>query len=217
MYGEGMAESRREREKETRRNLIIDTAEKVFVDRGYDLATMDEIARLAEFTKKSVYSYFPTKDELFAAVILRASEVMFRFFEEAFASGNTGLEKISAIGDAYVRFYGEYPLYFRILSLRRYGGAEKSGEYRVKIEKYWAGIFSTMVESFKAGRKDGSLRKDIEPQTAALHVMSATNGILELVASAHENFAEWYGVSAREFIRTSMEMLGDSIKNVSKK
>jgi TetR/AcrR family transcriptional regulator len=212
-----MTESRREREKETRRSLIIDTAEKVFVERGYDLATMDEIARLAEFTKKSVYSYFPTKDELFAAVILRASEVMFSFFEEAFASGKTGLEKISAIGDAYVRFYSEYPVYFRILSLRRYGGTEQSGDYRIKIEKFWSGIFGMMVESFKKGRKDGSLRKDISPETAALHVMSATNGILELVASTQENFSKRYGVSAQEFIRTSMLMLSDSIKNITMK
>lgn len=212
-----MAESRREREKETRRNLIIDTAEKVFVERGYDLTTMDEIARLSEFTKKSVYSYFPTKDELFAAVILRASEVMFRFFEEAFVSGTTGLEKIATIGNAYVRFYIEYPVYFRILSLRRYGGTEQSGDYRIKIEKYWAGIFGMMVDSFRKGNKDGSLRRDISPETAALHVMSATNGILELVASAHENFSKRYGVSAQEFIRTSMLLLGDSIKNISRK
>ncbi|HPY02391.1 MAG TPA: helix-turn-helix domain-containing protein, partial [Spirochaetota bacterium] len=46
--------SRREKEKELRRELILDAAEKVFINRGYDLATMDEIAASAEFTKKSV-------------------------------------------------------------------------------------------------------------------------------------------------------------------
>ncbi len=203
--------SRREKEKESRRELILDAAEKVFIGRGYDSATMDEIAASAEFTKKSVYSYFPTKDELFAAVILRASEILFRIFNEVFVNNKTGLDKISAIGDAYVHFYREYNANFKILSMRRFGGVEQPGEYRVKIEKYWSEVFSLMSDSFVEGRKDGTLRKDIDPVTAALYVMSSSNGVLDFVASCGDSLEEYYKVNADEFIKTSMNMIGDAI------
>jgi len=203
--------SRREKEKELRRELILDAAEKVFINRGYDLATMDEIAASAEFTKKSVYSYFPTKDELFAAVILRASEILFRIFNEVFVNNKTGLDKISAIGDAYVHFYREYNASFKILSMRRFGGVEQPGEYRVKIEKYWSEVFSLMSDSFVEGRKDGTLRKDIDPVTAALYVMSSSNGVLDFVASCGDSLEKHYKVNADEFIKTSMNMIGDAI------
>ena len=43
--------SRREREKQKRRNDIINAAEKVFFAKGYDKVTMDEIANEAEVNK----------------------------------------------------------------------------------------------------------------------------------------------------------------------
>ncbi|MBP8084237.1 MAG: TetR/AcrR family transcriptional regulator [Spirochaetes bacterium] len=206
-----MVKSRREKEKDSRRELILDAAEKVFLERGYDSATMDEIAAAAEFTKKSVYSYFPTKDELFAAAILRASEVLFRIFNEVSVNNNTGIEKISAIGDAYVQFYREYNSCFRILSMRRSGGVEQPGEYRVKIEKYWSKVFSLMADSFVQGSKDGTLRKDIDPVTAALYVMSSSNGVLDFVASCGDSLEKIYKVNADEFIKSSMNLIGDAI------
>lgn len=206
-----MTESRREREKESRRNLIIDTAETVFFEKGYDLATMDEIAKKAEFTKKSVYSYFPTKDELFAAVVLRGVKVMQELFENAVASAESGYDGIVRIGEAYVRFYQEYPVYFKILSIRRFGSGEKGGEYRGEIESHGEKVFSLMAESFSRGQKDGTIREDIDPRTGCLHVMSVSNGILELVMEEKGSFRKRFGISEADFIRTSMRLIGDSI------
>ena len=210
-------ESRRDREKEGRRSLIIDTAEKVFAEKGYDLATMDEIANLADFTKKSVYSYFPTKDELFAAAVVRAVIVLERLFSEAVATDSAGYEKVCSIGDAYVRFYSEYPAAFRILSIRRCGNPDKSGPGRDEIAARGESIFRIMVESFVRGQKDGSVRSDISPVTAALHVMSVSNGILELVTETHGEMKDRFGMNEKDFIRESMDLVGDSIKTKNTK
>ena len=59
--------SRREREKLARRRGILTAARKVFGARGYEGATLDEVAREAEFAKGTLYSYFDSKAELFAA------------------------------------------------------------------------------------------------------------------------------------------------------
>ena len=54
--------SRREREKQKRRQEIIDAAEKVFFTKGYDKVTMDEIAQKAEVNKALLYYYFKNKE-----------------------------------------------------------------------------------------------------------------------------------------------------------
>lgn len=203
---------RREREKEGRKNLIVDTAEKVFSEKGYDQATMDEIALAAEFTKKSVYSYFPAKDELFSAVVLRAAATLEALFSEAVDSGETGFDKVTAIGNAYVRFYNEFPAQFKILSIKHQGSSLKNGPTRDEIEQHGSGIFTLMVQSFSIGQKDGTIRKDIDPTMAALHVMSVSNGILELVTEARGHFTERFGMSAQDFIHHSLRLIGDSIK-----
>ena len=55
----------RERKKQRTRELIADTARKLFLARGFDSVTVAEIARAAEVDTKTVYNYFPSKPELF--------------------------------------------------------------------------------------------------------------------------------------------------------
>jgi len=202
---------RREREKESRLNEIIDTAERIFAEKGYDLATMDEIAREAEFTKKTVYGYFPNKGELFAAVTVRAMNVLISFFKEAVSEGSNGFKKVTAIGMSYIRFYEEYPEYFKILSIRVNNEKVVEGDHSSEVLRLNMEVFTLITECFEIGRKDGSIRKDINSKMATLHVVSVSSGILEMVSSQRKNFKKYFGMSASEFINYSMDLIGDSI------
>jgi AcrR family transcriptional regulator len=55
----------RERKKQQTRQLIADTARRLFVERGFDRVTIAEIAREAEVAEQTVFNYFPTKEDLF--------------------------------------------------------------------------------------------------------------------------------------------------------
>ena len=55
----------RERKKEQTRQLIADTAWRLFADRGFDRVTVAEVARQAEVAVATVFNYFPTKEDLF--------------------------------------------------------------------------------------------------------------------------------------------------------
>ena len=62
--------SRKERERLLRRQEIIVAARDVFAERGFNEATLEEIASKAEFGKGTLYGYFQNKSDLFEAVIL---------------------------------------------------------------------------------------------------------------------------------------------------
>ena len=54
----------RERKKQQTRQLILDAATRLFVERGFDGVTVSEIARAAELSEMTVYNYFPSKEDL---------------------------------------------------------------------------------------------------------------------------------------------------------
>lgn len=51
----------RQRRKAETRSLLLEAGLKVFADRGFDLATLDDVARAAGFTKGAIYRQFPSK------------------------------------------------------------------------------------------------------------------------------------------------------------
>ena len=55
----------RELKKEQTRQLIVDTAWRLFADRGFDEVTVTEIAGEAQVAKATIFNYFPTKEDLF--------------------------------------------------------------------------------------------------------------------------------------------------------
>src|SRR5215212_10605446 len=54
----------RERKKQRTRELIAEMARRLFVERGFDAVPVTEIARDAEVSEKTVFNYFPTKEDL---------------------------------------------------------------------------------------------------------------------------------------------------------
>jgi AcrR family transcriptional regulator len=54
----------RERKKEQTRQLIAETARRLFGERGFERVTVAEVAQAAEVSQQTVFNYFPTKEDL---------------------------------------------------------------------------------------------------------------------------------------------------------
>ena len=104
----GIAE-RKEREKQQRKEEIIQAAEKVFFSKGFEQSTMDDIAGKAELSKGTLYLYFKSKDDLHMAVARNAIILLRKFTtREAEGEGNA-LEKLRRMGWACIEFSRTHP------------------------------------------------------------------------------------------------------------
>lgn len=54
----------RERKKQQTRQLLADTARRLFAERGFENVSVAEIARMADVSEATVFNYFPTKEDL---------------------------------------------------------------------------------------------------------------------------------------------------------
>lgn len=206
-------ESRREKERQAREAEIIAAAESVFYQKGFDGASMDELARAAQYTKRTIYQYFPGKEELYLAVALKGFHLLMTYFEAAMAKGFNGFEKIRLSGQAYYQFYKDHPDTFRLINHCKYLKAgEQSPNHQVmqNLERQMFQMFGAAIET---GKQDGSVRTDLDPLKGAYFVVSVSIGFLQLLTETGEKmFLEHYGVDREEFIRFSFELLCDAIR-----
>ena len=80
---------------------ILDAAAKVFLDRGFEGATIDEIAEKAHAGKPTIYARFPGKEALFVAVVVRMVREN-TSPEKYAATGSTAEERLKALATAIV-------------------------------------------------------------------------------------------------------------------
>src|SRR5262245_66646281 len=73
---------------------ILDAARRVFLERGLAGASMEEIAALARSGKPTIYARFPSKEDLFAAVITRDADANIVRFESHVPTGATIEERL---------------------------------------------------------------------------------------------------------------------------
>lgn len=81
---------RRAKNRLNRERAILDAALRVFAAQGYAGASMDAVAAEAGVTKPTLYSYFPSKESLFQAMMLSKRDVMLDAFEHPSGQGMVG-------------------------------------------------------------------------------------------------------------------------------
>ena len=104
-------QERKEREKERRRQQIIVAAKRVFSEKGFNKATMEDIAKEAELSPGTLYLYFKNKEELYASLSLRILQYL--HIRVTHVNKETALspdQKLSALMEAMYDVYDFDPL-----------------------------------------------------------------------------------------------------------
>jgi AcrR family transcriptional regulator len=84
--------ARKQREKEEMRQLILDAARKLFLEKGFDQASIRNIAEQIEYSPGTIYLYFKEKDEIF-----------FALHEEGFARLLQSMAPLQYVADPFER------------------------------------------------------------------------------------------------------------------
>ena len=204
---------RKEREKEQRRNDIIDAAEKLFFARKFDDVSMDDIAKAVELSRATLYLYFEDKETIYFAVILRGILIMEEIYNEILRKNTTGVDTLSAIGHAFIKFHAEHADYYRLF---QYAPSQRFEEcdnrYLREINETMSGMLKTMCWGIKRGIDDGTIRKELHPIETAIFLMSSTENALNIGPNMKKRLEE-QGISHEQYVGHCMKLMGYAITN----
>ena len=191
---------RREDERERRRGEILDAAEALYIDKGWEALTVDQVARSARLSRALVYVYFRDKEDLLFAIGERAMRLLRDRFTAALSSRQSGMDQIEAIGRAYIGYAHEFPHYFdfcsRFQSKSETAGAGSNAE---ACKLMGDQVLGTVVQAIVTGMGDGSVRSGLgEPRMFALTLWAFTHGIIQLAMVKGDDLAR-HGVAIPDF------------------
>src|SRR5919197_518872 len=98
-----------------RRAQLIDVGRTVFAKRGYEAASVEEIADHAKVSKPIVYEHFGGKEGLYAVVVDREMEYVVRRIAEAIAMGSPR-ERVERAALAFLTYVKDHPDGFAVLA-----------------------------------------------------------------------------------------------------
>lgn len=203
-------ETPRTKEKEVRTAEIEQAARKVFLSRGFQAATIQEIAEQAGIAKGTVYLYYKSKDDLYTALLLPSLEFLNEKFNALLAEVEgekfqSGEELVDALGDMFVELQARDPEMVLIYQGFQVGTfiTSVSKETRERLNGFARRNFQAFRAIFEKGIELGLLR-DLDARKA----VDAIWGLLLGVAQVEWNKLQDSGKDHfRETLRYALAMM----------
>jgi len=204
---------RRERERLARRDEIVVAAEREFLKNGFEKASMDKIAAEAQFTKRTLYKYFSSKEDLFWVVVAGINRRLLEYYKDSMTNEPDFFLKLRAIATGYLKFAQQNADAFRLLNESHFYRIDKdiSPNYKDVVEIRNQGLQGIM-ELIKAGQETNTIRPDLDPQKTAFSLAFLLMGFLYMVFEGNKVHNNVRLIDQTELINYSLDLLYSAIK-----
>jgi len=204
--------------RDRQRRRILDATAKLFDERGIDRVTMAEITSASGVQASTTYQYFSNKDEIVWGILGTVMAEDTERAKQKIEGAATGLAKIRALlefmadelsrDQAKVRFMAQFDAMYA-----RHWPAERLLMLEAQINPRGFKYFSKLI---REGIRDGSLRRDLNPEFTLHAVMNAVIGAQRRLASLGNKVEQEYGQPIERLFRETIRILVLGLANADR-
>jgi AcrR family transcriptional regulator len=190
------------------RDKILESAATLFLEKGYDAISVNDICKHAEVSKGSFYHYFETKQVLFLILMEDwSSNLMQSILSQPISVDNDLKDVLIKMPYHFDTAFAVVPKGFPILVdfWRQAMGDPAIWKTALEPYRYFTGFFMRIVET---GQLNGSIRKDVNSEILARLLVAVAMGYL-LEASFDQEKADWSAITS-EGLKLLLEGIGGS-------
>lgn len=204
---------RKEREKEQRREDILDAATRVFFEKGLATATMDDIAETAELSKGTLYLYYKSKEDLYLTVMMRGMQLLYDAFSEVANAGHSPAKMLSRLSEAYLNYFNTHRDYFRMMHYLQAPQFHKqiSEEVKQGCSVLNQRIWDLVNGMLKRCVDEGLLREDLDPVKIGLILWSSATALMLRIDNEEGIWREAFRLNLHDVLNLSNALLLEAI------
>lgn len=166
----------REARTEVYRQHILDAAERIFAERGYETAKVAEIAQDCALSMGTIYAIFPGKAELYAALLESRGQELLRLARDLATRDLPPRQALLALAEVYIDYFVEHPAFLRMHLRSGASWALGSATGAPAQMGTWREIHTLQADIFRRGVAAGDF-VDQEPEYLA-RTFSAMDQVL---------------------------------------
>lgn len=131
------------------KRMIFNTAIKVFSEKGYDNASIEEITAIAGVAKGSLYYHFAKKEDIFDMLLEEGMKLLSNNIELKTKKCKTALEKINAVILIQTKVVVKYEEFITVVFSEEWGEEEKNIKCRNAVYEYISMIEAIVKEGIE--------------------------------------------------------------------
>jgi len=159
MTGTKNEPQRRERKKKVIRDAIFKTAQKLFVDKGFENTSVEDITERVDIAQSTFFNYFPRKEDLLAEIFKRKIPFLKRKCQEILELDLPIKTKINKIFSTTARIAAKHENITRAMLIKNFTTLNNQQYDGVFFEDFR----SSLALILKQGQAEDHIRKDISP------------------------------------------------------
>lgn len=168
---------------------IFNTAVKVFSEKGYDNASIEEITAIAGVAKGSLYYHFSKKEDIFDMLLEEGMKLLKNNIEIKTKECTTALEKIKAVILIQIKVTVKYEDFLNVVFSQIWGEEEKNIKCKKAVFKYIKIIEKIIKEGIENGEfYDG----DVEALASGVFGVTCSSLIYRLKKNREVDFQKVY-------------------------
>jgi AcrR family transcriptional regulator len=153
---------------------LLDVAVAVFIERGFEATSMDELAARLGVTKSAIYHHVPSKVELLRLALDRALDALFAVTEEPGATSGRAIDRLEHVVRGSVRVLAaELPFVTLLLRVRGNSEVERAALQR---RREFDRVVTALV---RAAEAEGDVRPDVDPAVTSRLLFGTVNSLTE--------------------------------------
>jgi AcrR family transcriptional regulator len=153
---------------------LLDVVVRVFIDRGYDATSMEDLARATGRTKSSIYHHVDGKEHLLALALSRAVDALSAVLEEQAAGEGSPVERLERVVRGSVQVLVSQLPYVTLL-LRVRGNTDVEREALERRRAFDRRLSALVGEAVRAGE----VRGDLDPRLVTRLLFGTVNSVTE--------------------------------------
>ena len=195
------------------RARIMTAAEKLFSEKGYEQTTIEDISKESEYSRRTIYAYYESKDDILHCIIGKGLQALKTDIENA-ANDNAGFtDAYRAVCRAMRKYRREYP--HSLGRLNRSGDEEIGQAVKSAAVKNILRLGTEINETLEAliirGQENGEVRKDIVPTLTVYVLWSSIDSLLALAGTKGKFICAQNGMTEEKFLDYGFRQIVNSI------